>query len=135
MKIALFIIALATLTFTGCKKNNQATELEKKVATLEKLNKENDKKVMALAVTVQVLAKNLNHFDHSPLWNFFNASEFWENTYGIDPFRCNNACGSGYNTSLLRCNAIQDSTERNKCITETNLWLINCITGCPPVNP
>lgn len=135
MKKMSIITLLFALIFCSCKKNKTTAELRKKLIQLEKINKEKDKKVMALAVTVQMLARDLNQFDHSGISIFFDAPEFWEDTYNINPFRCNTACGSGYGAALKRCNTIQDSKEREKCINETNSWFINCISGCPPVNP
>lgn len=130
MKKILLVTTLFVLFFAGCKEA-KTNNLEKKIVELEKMNKEKEKKIITLAVTVKVMSQNLSRFDHSGIWNFFNEKEFWETTYDVDPStECRSNCAKNYQIANTHCQTIRDSTERLNCVNEAYRNLSNCTSAC-----
>ncbi|MBG9376887.1 hypothetical protein I5907_11610 [Panacibacter sp. DH6] len=129
MKKLTLLISFALLACVSCTDNTAA--LQEKITTLEKQNAAQKQQIATLAVTGYVMAQNLNHFDHSGLWNFFDAPEFWEKTYDVDPSaQCYSKCANFYSIANSACQKITDSVKRMACVQEAYNNLIACTGAC-----
>ena len=77
-------------------------------------------------------------FDGSPLKDFFNAPEFWENTYDSGNADCCKRCAEANRVGQKACAAITDRAQRLACYVEAARRVATCVDGCsgafPPSN-
>ncbi len=104
---------------------NKVVALEAKVETLKKRNSD-------LALKARIVSSQL--FE-SPLDNFFNSKEFWENTYDSGQADCANRCIQALNNQRRTCEAITDDTERQKCYQDAVDRASRCQQACPGISP
>lgn len=129
MKKIILILGF-TMLLAGCPNDaaKKVAELETKVSALEKRN--NDLEVKGRIVAI-------SHFD-SPLKNFFEADEFWENTYDSGAADCARRCATTLVSEYKVCNAITDCLKKQQCFNEALSRASNCQTNCsrnnqPPI--
>ena len=132
--VVIFVVALGVasiLSCTGCSQaaggagTKRIAELEAKVAQLEKRN--NDLKVKG-----RIVAKSLFG---SPLQNFFDSDEFWENTYDSGQADCAKRCAATLQSEMQACLAIADCAQRQQCINDAVARAANCQTQCSASHP
>lgn len=129
MKTTTLIAVIAMLALASCTDNTAA--LQAQIKKLETENAAQKQQIASLSVTGYVIAQNLNHFDHSGISNFFDAPEFWESTYYVDPSgECYSKCARFYNTATATCQQITDSSKRLACVKEAYRNLVDCTNAC-----
>jgi len=118
------------LTWTGCNRPTdeatakKVTALEAKVATLEKRNSD-------LVFKGHMVS---SHLFGSPLENFFNADEFWENPYDSGAADCAKRCTSTLLSDEKVCEKIADCAQRQQCFQDATARASNCQTQCSKNN-
>lgn len=104
-------------------------ELEKTVADLkEQLNKANAQ-LEGEVLKLQTIAQ-MHNFDGSPLKDFFNAPEFWENTYDSGASDCCKRCAESNKALRKACSQKATQAERDACFADALRRVSNCVDGC-----
>jgi outer membrane murein-binding lipoprotein Lpp len=116
---------------TGCgERTDDATaarvaELEAQVDTLERRNQDLEFKGRLAA----------GHIFGSPLKNFFEADEFWENTYDSSQGDCAKRCTDTLQSDREVCEGKSDCTERETCFNDAITRAGRCHSACKSDNP
>lgn len=125
-----FFLCILALFMASCN-NKVDVSQQRKIAELEKQNALQQKHIATLSVLGYSMAKSLDHFDHSGIWNFFNSPEFWQNTYDVDPStECYSKCARFYGLANSNCQKIADSVQRLACVEEAYRNLVSCTETC-----
>ena len=66
----------------------------------------------------------------SPLEQFFQSPEFWENTYDVGEVECSKRCIEALTTHRQQCEQITDENERLQCYQEASDRAANCHRQC-----
>lgn len=119
------IVFLLVSVVVGCNNNDH---LKKRISELEKKLDEKEQQVAELAVTVIAVAA----IGDTPLQDFFNAPEFWESTYEVDPTTgCLGGCSRTYQSTILNtCSEIKDEEERQACVDSAYARMLLCTAAC-----
>ena len=136
MKAIVFVLGVGVLLICiGCDQradnttnttDKKVAELEAKVATLEKRNDD-------LELKGRMAGRSFPF--GSPLENFFNADEFWENPYDSGQADCARRCVETLQSERRACEAITDCAQRERCFTDVVQRASNCQTNCSRSNP
>jgi hypothetical protein len=133
MKANVFVLCVVVLLIcTSCNQPTDGTTaqkiaaLEAKVETLEKRNKDLEFKGR--------MAGSSYPFG-SPLENFFNSDEFWENPYDSGQADCAKRCVSTLLSERKVCEGITDCTQRQQCFQDVVGRASRCQTNCSASNP
>lgn len=105
--------------------------LQANVADLEKRN--SDLALKGRIVSSQLLgAKEIHGFG---LDRFFAEPEFWENTYDAGQVECSKRCIAELTAGRKACEAIDDPTERQRCIQDALDRATTCHKRCAEAFP
>lgn len=66
----------------------------------------------------------------SPLDNFFNADEFWENTVDVGTSECYKRCADANAQHRQACSQIADCAQRQACYEEALANVTSCVQNC-----
>jgi len=126
--VTLFFVLLLSLLVYSCKQEEpRDDQLSKKVQALESkvdsLQKRLDDQRLKTKIASSLLFQ-------SPLEQFFNAPEFWENTYDTGQADCSNRCIKELQDVREQCSKKTDANERLKCFNEASERAANCHTQC-----
>ena len=136
MKATVLVLVVgALLTFTDCKRSPDEATLQKiaalegKVATLEKRNSDLEFKGR--------MAGSSYPFG-SPLENFFNSDEFWQNPYDSGQADCARRCVTTLQSERKACENIADCAQRQQCFQDVVTRAATCQKRCsesfpPPI--
>jgi hypothetical protein len=106
------------------------TALRADVAALEKRN--SDLALKGRIVSSQLFGKEEIGFG---LDRFFAEPEFWENPYDSGQVSCSNRCITELTAAREACDAIADSTERQKCLEDALDRAVTCHKRCAEAYP
>lgn len=66
----------------------------------------------------------------SPLDDFFNADEFWENTVDVGTSECYKRCAKAASEHRKACDALTDCKKKEDCYKEAATNVANCVQNC-----
>jgi outer membrane murein-binding lipoprotein Lpp len=146
-RLWVIVIALSVSIATGCMKapDSQATDelnarveaLENEVASLKQEQDQIEKKVSDVRLKGRI-SSNYSVFG-SPLEQFFQAAEFWENTYDSALADCQARCIDEIKPRREACEEIEDASERINCFKDASAMGQRCHQECmerfPPELP
>ncbi len=136
MKMIVVALSVGTLLIgAGCSKpaddatDKRVGELEARVQTLEAQNKD-------VALKARIVG-GLGF--QSPLDNFFESDEFWENPYDSGQADCSKGCITALTSQRKTCAIIEDASRRLQCYQDATDRASNCHRQCsgrfPPTIP
>lgn len=116
----------------------QVAQLEKKMAALQLELDQANTRFEGEVLKLQSIAK-MHDFDGDPLKDFFNAPEFWENTYDSGNSDCCKRCSDAAKEHRAACADETDPDKRAACYAEAASQVASCVDGCssrfPPAQP
>lgn len=126
--VTLFFVLLLSLLAYSCKQEELGDDqLSKKVQALESkvdsLQKRLDDQRLKTKIASSLLFQ-------SPLEQFFNAPEFWENTYDSGQADCSNSCIKQLQAVREECAKETDANARLQCYQEAADRAANCHKQC-----
>lgn len=132
MKVKLIVSgACVLLVFAACNmpaasgaSAKRAAELEAKVAELQKRNDD-----------LKFKAKLVNDAFGTPLDNFFNHDEFWDNPYDSAQADCARRCIKALTAEREACGEEPDCVKRQQCFQEAMARGSNCQVQCSQIHP
>lgn len=128
MRTSAFVSCLTiVLACSGCEQGRPGDDqLSAKVQALETNVNALQKRVDDLALKTQITS-GLGF--GSPLDNFFNSPEFWENTYDSGQADCSKRCIKVLQTHRAAC-AEKPEAQRLQCYQEASSAASKCHVGC-----
>lgn len=126
--VSLFFVLTLSILGSGCTQeaskndelNNRIVEFENQVKTLQE--RLNDRTLKARIASSLIFK--------SPLEQFFQSPEFWENTYDSSQADCSKRCINDLQTARAQCEQIADDNQRLQCFNDAAQRAASCHTQC-----
>lgn len=124
----MFVVVPLYFLASGCEQkgsgdeqiNKKVMELEGKVDVLQ--NSLDDQRLKSMIISSQVFK--------SPLEQFFQSAEFWENTYDSGQADCSRRCIRDLQAMREQCMQKPVEAERLACFQEASDRAVNCHRQC-----
>jgi hypothetical protein len=115
---------------SGCRQtgpDDATVRLMQRVQTLEANAQEMQKKADDLRLKARIVTSS--HLGRSPLEDFFNSPEFWENTYDSGQADCARRCIEANQQHRAEC-AKLPANKQEACYRDALDRVTNCQKGC-----